>query len=547
LIRTHVIPCELPRARADDLNRSSGTIYTSVLVQHWRVWRQGGRHWLSKKAGTFLNDLRLRDRPVPKGIHSHSIDAAQQGFYKACVTTRSLRKAGFTEARFPHWTKRFRTTIWKGTGFKREGDTLKLSGGGRTKKDREEFDILVPLPTHLRDCLQFLEVRLVYDKKKLRYSWHIVVENGIQPKPSPGTNVVSVDLGEIHPAVVGDKEQAIVITCRERRSRSQGQAKRLAKIAKAISRKAKGSRRRRRLVRAKVRMKAKHARIMRDIAHKVSHEIVEFAAERKAGTIVIGDVRDIADGIDKGKEHNGRMSRWNHGKIRFYIAYKAEAEGIKVPPLVDEAYTTKTCPNCGHRHKPRGRNFRCPSCGFQAHRDVVGQTNILSRYLEGDVGRLPAPSDVKYRIPRNIRVLRSRCGHQPGSHPRSPGAIPRNSDESEKPPDFSPCGVSQGRGASLGMLLVPTPPTRPGSRHPGPTREGEGLASRPHPVTRKGRRNSGTPRRSRRMISRKRIFGGEADASLTTGLMSKGAPSKSLSYRKFAESPHTLQGWECHQ
>ncbi|MBV8318985.1 MAG: transposase [Planctomycetaceae bacterium] len=234
--------------------------------------------------------------------------------------------------------------------------------------------------------------------------------------------------GEIHPAVVGDKEQAIVITCRERRSRSQGNAKRLAKIAKAIARKAKGSRRHRRLVRAKARMKAKHARIMRDIEHKVSHEIVEFAAERQAGTIVIGDVRDIADCVDKGKVHNGRMSRWNHGKIRFSIGYKAEAEGITVAPLVDEYSISKTCPHCGQRHNSRGRNFSCPTFGIRTHRDVVGQTNILSRFLEGDVGRLPVPTDVKYRIPRNVRVLRSRCEHRPGSNPRSPGAIPRNSD-----------------------------------------------------------------------------------------------------------------------
>ena len=75
--------------------------------------------------------------------------------------------------------------------------------------------------------------------------------------------------------------------------------------------------------------------------------------------------------------------------------------------LVDEHFTTKTCPNCGDRHKPRGRAFGCPSCGFQAHRDVVGQINILSRFHAGDVGRLPAPTEVKHRIPHNLRVMRS--------------------------------------------------------------------------------------------------------------------------------------------
>ncbi len=407
MIRTHILPCGLPRPRADDLNRSSGTIYTAHLVQHWRVWRQGGRHWLSETAGTFLSDLRLRERPVPKGIHSHSIDAAQQGFYKACVTTRAVRKAGFAEARFPHWTKKFRTTIWKHTGFKRYGDTLKLSGGGRSKKEREDLEISLPIPERLRDCLRFLEVRLVYDKKARRYTWHVVVENGLKPKPAPGDNVVSVDLGEIHPAVFGDKHVAEVVTCRECRHESQGHAKRLAKVQKAISRKAKGSRRRGRLVRAKARMNAKHRQVVRDMEHKISRAVVEAAVERRAKLIVIGDVRDIADGIECGKEHNGRMSRWNHGTIRSYIDYKAAAEGIATK-LIDEANTTETCPSCGQRHKPRGRVYRCPACGFQAHRDVVGQINLLSRHLEGAVGRLPAPTVVKHRIPHNLRVMR-RC------------------------------------------------------------------------------------------------------------------------------------------
>jgi putative transposase len=415
MIRTHILPCTIPRARADDLNRSSGIIYTGVLVAHWRVMRRS-RHWLSEGSAKRWSDTRTDAK-----MHAHSIDAAQEGFYKACETTGGLRKAGFAEAKFPHWTKKFRTTIWKNTGFKREGDTLKLSGGGRTKKEREERSVSLPIPERLRDCLRFLEVRLVYDKKARRYTWHVVVENGLKPKPTPGTNVVSVDLGEIHPAVVGDKGHAIIVTCRERRSQSQGHAKRLAKIQKAASRKTKGSRRHRRLMRAKIRMKAKHARIIRDIEHKVSHEIVEFAAERTAGTIVIGDVRDIADGIADGKEHNGRMSRWNHGKIRMYITYKAAAEGIKVEPPVDEHSTSKTCPHCGKHHNPRGRNFDCPTFGIRTHRDVVGQINLLSRYLEGDVGLLPAPTDVKYRIPRNVRVLRSCPGHGPGTDSCSSG------------------------------------------------------------------------------------------------------------------------------
>jgi putative transposase len=395
MIRTHAIPCRLPRALADALNAASGAIYTGVLVAHWRVVRKKQR-WLSQTAGTRWSDSRTQ---AP--LHAHSIDAAQQSFYKACATTRALRKAGLKTVRFPYHRRKFRTTIWKNTAIRRKGDDLVLSNG------RGNPPITIPIPEDLRDVLRFLEVRLVYDKLGRRYTWHIVVENGKQPRPVPGHNVVSVDLGEIHPAVVGDEHEATIMTCRQRRAESQGHAHRMAKMAHAIAQKRKGSRRHQRLVRAKARMKAKHQRVMRDLEHKISHAVVHTAVEQTAGTIVIGDVRDVADGVNCGSKHNQRMSQWDHGKIREYVTYKAEAEGITVE-LEEEAYTSQTCPSCQQRHKPKGRRFRCPACGFQAHRDVVGQVNILSVHQHGEPGKIPAPAVVKYRIPHNLRVMR-RC------------------------------------------------------------------------------------------------------------------------------------------
>jgi putative transposase len=394
VIRTHTIPCRLPRAWADALNRASGSIYTGILVAHGRVLRK--KHfWLSESAGT-----RWSDRRTQAPLHAHSLDAAQQGFYRACATTRALRRAGFSQARFPHRRKTFRTTVWKNTAIRRQGNTLVLSNG------RGQPPILIPLPVSLHAILRVREVRLVYDKKACRYTWHLVVENGKQPKPAPGGNVVAVDLGEIHPAVVGDEQEATVITCRERRHQSQGHAKRLGQLHRAMARKRKGSRRHKRLVRAKARMKAKHQRVMRDLEHKISRAVVETAVAQQAGTLVLGDVRDVADGVDCGTVHNQRMSQWDHGKIRQYITYKAEAEGIAVK-LEEEAYTSQTCPQCGQRHKPKGRRYCCPACGFQAHRDVVGQVNILSRYQHGAPGQIRAPSVIKHRIPHNLRVMRS--------------------------------------------------------------------------------------------------------------------------------------------
>jgi putative transposase len=385
----------MPRAACDALNAGSGAVYTSILIWHWRTYRRKG-HWLSEAAAG-----RWDDRRTHPALHAHSIDAAQQGFYKACATTRARRRLGLTDVRFPYRRQRFRTTIWKNTGIRRRGDTLVLSKG------RGHLPIAIALPEDLRTALRFLEVRLVYDKAARRHHWHIVHEDGRQPKPAPGNNVVSVDLGEVHPAVVGDEHEAVIITCRARRHQVQGHAKRLAQIDRAIARKRKGSRRRKRLARPKARMRAKHARVLRDMEHKISRAIVATAVEREAGTIVIGDVRDVADGVDLGRTTNQKISGWAHGRVRRYVIYKAEAEGIAVE-LEEEAYTSQTCPSCRGRHKPKGRRYRCPACGFQAHRDVVGQVNILSRFKHGEPGKIPAPAVVKHRIPHDVRVMR-RC------------------------------------------------------------------------------------------------------------------------------------------
>ncbi len=143
--------------------------------------------------------------------------------------------------------------------------------------------------------------------------------------------------------------------------------------------------------------KAKARRVasarQRDILHKVSRAVVDYAVEANAKEIIIGDVRDIADGINIGKH----SSLWPHGKLRSYIRYKALMQGMETL-LEDEHHTTQTCPNCGSRKKPSGRIYSCGECGFVGHRDVVGASNILSRRLFGELGRVQIASEM-YRHP----------------------------------------------------------------------------------------------------------------------------------------------------
>jgi putative transposase len=391
MIRTYIIPCDLPKTAADTLNRASGAVYTRTLVTHYRVYRKRGkrtRHWLSQFAGMRLNDYLTHDDPPV--LHAHSKDAAQQGFYKACKTAQANRELF---ARYPNKRKHWRTTVWKSSGIRVRDQTILLS------RAKGHPPICVMLPCWFAaTTMRLLEVRLVWDRCARHHTWHLVVENGKQPKDAKGTNTVAVDLGEIHPVAATDGQTAIVVCCRELRAKRQYTAKRMAYLGSRQSRCRKKSRCWWKLQKVKNRFRAKQQRRLRDMEHKISRSVVDYAMDSQAGVLAIGDVRDIADAPEMGRKQNQKLSTWRHGKLRAYLTYKAEAEGMRVV-LVNERHTSQTCPNCERRHKPKGRTYRCPDCRFQAHRDVVGAVNILSRHTHGDVGKIRPPPAPKYRHP----------------------------------------------------------------------------------------------------------------------------------------------------
>jgi Putative transposase DNA-binding domain len=89
------------------------------------------------------------------------------------------------------------------------------------------------------------------------------------------------------------------------------------------------------------------------------------------------------------------LSRLDTGSMRILL----REIGVSASMLIGRsAENGQTCPQCRHRYKPTGRRYRCPACGFVAHRDAVGAANILSVQATGEPGHVlpPAPT---YRYP----------------------------------------------------------------------------------------------------------------------------------------------------
>lgn len=384
MIRTLSLPCQLPNKTTDALNRESGRIYTEVMIEHYRVYRNHAV-WLNNPRMQKYHDRISQD----SFLHAHSIDAAQEAFYKACKTAKANRNDG---ASYPHKKKFYRTTIWKNTGIRKRGNHLLLALA------RGSDPIAFRLPSYLSvlEGEQFLEVRLVYNKAHRKYEWHIVIENGIGPLPNTGSNVAGVDLGEIHPAAITDGKNALVVSCRELRSLNQYRNKRFAELKSLQSSKQKQSRRWWRIQQRINRFLAQNKQQRRDMEHKISRAVVDWSVIHQVGTLAIGNVRDVADGKRLNRKSQQKVSNWSHGQIRKYISYKAEAEGIAVNDEIDEAYTSQTCVYCGRKRKPKGRIYSC-ECGQSYHRDIGGAANILSRFCYGELSKVDAPHPFFFR------------------------------------------------------------------------------------------------------------------------------------------------------
>lgn len=116
--------------------------------------------------------------------------------------------------------------------------------------------------------------------------------------------------------------------------------------------------------------------IMRDIDHKLSHDIVETAVAHNVRTIKIEQLQNIRSTTRKSRKNNHSLHTWSFYRLAQFIEYKAKLAGISVE-YVNPAYTSQTCPICGHVHHANDRNYTC-KCGFHTHRDLLGAMNICN-------------------------------------------------------------------------------------------------------------------------------------------------------------------------
>jgi len=128
------------------------------------------------------------------------------------------------------------------------------------------------------------------------------------------------------------------------------------------------------------RLSGRTARFCRDVNHCISKQIVTKAKDTGRG-IALENLEGIRGRRTVSKAQRGRLNAWGFYQLRQFVEYKARLLGVSTV-LVDPAYTSQTCPECGFAHKsnrPDRNSFICGSCGFAGSADHVAAVNIAAR------------------------------------------------------------------------------------------------------------------------------------------------------------------------
>jgi putative transposase len=373
----------------DTLSRACGALYSQTVVSFWRMVRKHGL-WLKPK-----HLMRWHTSPL---LHAHTSDACVQAFFAALNSWRERRKTD-PKARPPRKRKWYFRIEYKSTAIRHKDGVLTLSNG------KGNAPLVLDWPWQTPKTVVIRWTGTQYEA--------IATSVQVAPEQPPrGKEIAGIDLGEVHLAVAHDGQHTFIVNGRELRAKKRYQNRLKGKLSSLIDIKKKGSRRRKRLIRSKRKQLAKITHQIQDIEHKQTSRLITTLHERGVQALVIGDVRDIRQDNDKGAVANQKLHQWSAGKARFSLTYKAERRGMQVV-LQEESYTSKTCPACGKRRKsaPRGRVFRCPSCGFTYHRDGIGAINIRAKY-RGEFGVPHVVGDMA--PPTGLRFLpHVRCSSPP--------------------------------------------------------------------------------------------------------------------------------------
>ncbi len=347
-----------------ELERTLGVcrrLYNACLEQRQVAWahrRPVTRYGQERQ----LSDVRT-DLPEFGAVYSHvlqdvvrRVDLAYQAFFRRC-------KAG-EKPGYPRFRGRDRYDSF----------TYKQPGNGCVKfgQNRVWLSKVCSGPIRMFQHRPMLGVIQTVTVKREASGWYLAVSCGdVPPDPSlvAGEGEVGVDVGLTHFATLSNGE--VVENPRFLREAET----RLKRKQRTLSRKKRGSGRRRKARRALCREWERVANRRRDFQFKTARALVERFGRIAVERLDITEM--VQSGPSRGLHRSIADASWR-GFLNA-LSSKAEEAGSTVV-FVEARGTTRECSGCGKSVPKtlRERVHRCP-CGVVMDRDLNAARNILAR------------------------------------------------------------------------------------------------------------------------------------------------------------------------
>ena len=272
------------------------------------------------------------------------------------------------------------------------------------------LDGRVKVPFYRSGMESYLEKDCVYGTAKLVYKHgkfflHIPVTREFEElRKEDVKNVVGVDRGIRFLATTYDSHGKTVFydgrAVKQKRAHYKLLRRDLQKVGTPSSRR---------------RLKAigqRENRWMHDVNHCISKALTEKRNEENknmmANTMfVLEDLSGIRAATERVRVRDRYVSvSWAYYDLEQKLTYKA-LKNHQLVVKVDPAYTSQTCPKCGHREKAnrdkKNHLFRCRSCGYSSNDDRIGAMNLHRMGMNLSTGcscrRVHSPAKVPVNVP----------------------------------------------------------------------------------------------------------------------------------------------------
>ena len=197
------------------------------------------------------------------------------------------------------------------------------------------------------------------------------------------------------------------------------ESKQTVKLARRVSRSVPGSKGHAKAKRRLLVNRRKIGHRISDARHKLTTTLAKNHSLIGAEDLALRNMTRSAKGTTDAPGQNVAAKRGlnrslleqGHAETLRQLEYKARWLGGEVR-LVNPAYTSQTCPSCGHispENRPSRAVFRCVKCTHSGHADVIAAQNILSAGLAATVRGGASGSGEAGTTPQRSRLLRRRA------------------------------------------------------------------------------------------------------------------------------------------